>query len=91
MKSESWIKRFRNFITRGILLIGITTTIVLIALMQSCETSKNAEISYVPESERVFFVYQDDRVTDPNGNMRFTLPYDGMIVSSVEYFRMAEK
>ena len=91
MKSENWIRRLRSYIARGVLVSSIGTSIVLIALTTACETSNNAEISYVPESERVYFIYDGDKVIDANGEERFILPYDGMVISRGEYFRMAEQ
>ena len=91
MNSGNWIRKLVNYARSYALPASIMMSIALIALTTACETSNNAEISYVPESERVYFIYDGDKVIDANGEERFILPYDGMVISRGEYFRMAEQ
>ena len=85
-----------------LLLMLPAMVLFIISLPTGCGKSTGSKISYVPEADRIFFIYQGDSILNskgikrilyqtPDGNDCYALPYDGIVISNTEHWRLLEK
>jgi hypothetical protein len=64
----------------------ITILLCLLGLMAGCKQSSGNSIIYQSDSSRIFFVQKGVTLETTEGLV--TLPWDAMVISNAEYFRL---